>query len=73
MSLRTESRYLTVGQAAEALDLPGPWTLRRLEARGVIPAAPRAERSRDRYYEPETVERIAVALVRHRVGAQRDD
>jgi DNA-binding transcriptional MerR regulator len=64
--MRNPRSYLTVGEAAKALGLH-PQKLRRLEAAGIVPAAGRAERSRDRYYSPETVERIAVALVRHRL------
>lgn len=60
-------KYLTVGQAAKALGLGGPWNLRRLERRGVIPAAPRARLSGNRYYSVEQVEEAAALLARRRM------
>lgn len=66
-------RYLTISEAAEAAGVPGKTpaakaqALRRLERRGVVPQPPRAILSRDRYYTPELVERIALALTRHRM------
>ena len=41
---------MTVGEAAAALGLPGAWTLRRLEARGVLPQARRTLLTNKRYY-----------------------
>ena len=71
--MTTSDRYLTIGQAAEAAGVPGSTrtakaqALRRLERRGVVPQPPRAILSRDRYYTPELVEQIALALTRRRM------
>jgi DNA-binding transcriptional MerR regulator len=48
---RTKDGPLTIGAMAELIGVvPGPWTLRRLEARGVIPQARRSLARGDRYY-----------------------
>jgi DNA-binding transcriptional MerR regulator len=51
MSDRINGRaLLTTAEAAFELGLPGPWTLRRLESRGVVPKARRTLVTRRRYY-----------------------
>ena len=66
-TLPTSSRLLSVSEAARALGLPGPWTLRRLEARGIVPMPRRSFLRRDRWYSAEDIEVAAAALVRHRI------
>jgi DNA-binding transcriptional MerR regulator len=44
------TNVLTVRGAALRLGLPGPWTLRRLEARGLLPRAKRTPFTGERYY-----------------------
>ena len=51
----TGSERLTPAGAAKFLGLPGPWTVRRLEARGTLPPAPRSLAHGDRYYDPATL------------------
>lgn len=46
---------LTPQGAARFLGLPGSWTVRRLEARGEIPVAPRSLAHGDRYYDTPTL------------------
>ena len=51
-------RVLKVSEAAAVLGLPGPWTLRRLEQRGVIPRPHRTPVTGVRYYTLTDVPRI---------------
>lgn len=51
----TGSDRLTPAGAARFLGLPGPWTLRRLEARGELPPAARSLACGYRYYDPQTL------------------
>lgn len=49
----TGSDRLTPAGAAKFLGLPGPWTVRRLEARGVLPPARRSLGCGYRYFDPD--------------------
>lgn len=51
----SRGKPLEVSEAAKWLGLPGSWTLRRLEARGLLPAARRSLARGDRYYRAEDV------------------
>jgi len=63
MTIASHERPLTVSNVAVELGLPGPWTVRRLEARGVLPLPRRAILSRDRYYMPDDVEAMRARLL----------
>jgi DNA-binding transcriptional MerR regulator len=62
---------LTVSQTAALLRLPGPWTLRRLEGRGVIPPARRSALSQERYFLSEELPKLRrlIDLDRRRASA----
>ena len=49
-----EERPFTIRYLTALLDIK-PWTLRRLERRGVLPEASRKLRSRERYWYPSDV------------------
>jgi DNA-binding transcriptional MerR regulator len=49
--LLSSKKVLTTGEMAKMLGLPGPWTVRRLEGRGVIPPARRSLVHGDRLYD----------------------
>lgn len=51
-------RPFTVGEVADLHGLPGPWTVRRLEKRGVLPPARRSLARGDRFYDPSDVAEI---------------
>ena len=57
-------RPFTVSEVADLLGLPGAWTLRRLEKRGVVPSVRRSLAHGDRFYPPEDVAAMRRALTR---------
>jgi DNA-binding transcriptional MerR regulator len=62
--VRLEDRPLTVTAMAKLVGIvPGPWTLRRMESRGVIPPAKRSLARGDRYYDPGDADRIRRAIL----------
>jgi DNA-binding transcriptional MerR regulator len=54
MTLIAEERPFTIRRLTTLLGVP-PWTLRRLERRGVLPRAPRKILSGERYWYPSEV------------------
>jgi len=61
--VKAAERVLSVSNVARELGLPGPWTVRRLEARRVLPPARRAVLSGDRYYLPDDVQAMRARLM----------
>jgi DNA-binding transcriptional MerR regulator len=59
---------VSIGEVAATLGLPGAWTVRRLERRGVLPCARRTSLSNERYWLAADVPEL-----RRRVQAWRGD
>jgi DNA-binding transcriptional MerR regulator len=57
-------RPFTVGEVADLHGLPGPWTVRRLEQRGVLPQPRRTLVNRERVYDAETVAELRRRIAR---------
>lgn len=60
--LMAKSGPLTVSETAKVLGLPGPWTVRRLEQRGAMPAAQRSLAMGHRMYQPDRIAAIRRAI-----------
>ena len=64
---------LTTAEAACELGLPGPWTLRRLEVRGVVPKARRTPITRRRYYSRSEIAALQSSHQGRPVGGLQHD
>lgn len=60
--LRSAERPLSVATVAKILGLPGPWTLRRMEERKLVPPARRTPVSQERYWLPDDIPPLRAAI-----------